>query len=83
MSEDNTTLAAKGLDERERLAFWDDKFQRQANDKTDTINRQQIKDGYTSAIASLDTIIAGPVGNDKTLATILKKLLLYLRSEIQ
>jgi len=86
----NSELDLIGLSNIEKGAYWQDKAQRTANDKTDPTNRQQIKDAYNQAITDLDTIIAfgSPTlaqltTGVKNLAGIQKKILLYLRSEIQ
>ena len=75
----NSELEALGVDGN---AYWHAYTQRTSIDKTDAANRQDLKTQYQNAIDALNLIIAGTPGNDKTLAIILKRLLLYLKSEI-
>jgi len=79
----NSELEALGMDSSQMSAYWQNKTMQEALDKADTINRQDLKDQYQAAITALNNIIAGPAGNDKTLATIIKRLLLYMKVEIQ
>jgi hypothetical protein len=78
----NSDLEALGMDSSQMSAYWQDKTTQEAINKTDAINRQDLKTQYQSAIMALDAIISGAAGNDKTLAVILKRLLLYMKSEI-